>query len=97
MPTVAHDFMPASDLARDVLTVRSALATAYGGASQFGREVFGACLFGHLNNGGPLSAHAPEDVAAEYARQECVEFEMLDLDAERDGVLAALRALQGAA
>ena len=95
MPTVVHDFMPEPDLARDVRTVRSALAVAFGGASQYGPATFAACILGHAANGGILSAHEPEDAAAEYARQECADFEMLDADTGTGEVLAALR-LQGA-
>ena len=97
MPTTRHDFFPPPAIDQDVRLVRHALSMAYGGASQYGAEHFGAALFGHMNNGGLLSAHTPELVAAEYARQECDEFPALDAAVEAADVLEALRGLWGQA
>ena len=95
MPTARHDLFPAPAIDQDVRAIRSALAIAYGGASQYGPAVFGACIFGHQNNGGILSAHAPEAVAAEYGRQEAEQFEALDAAVEAAAVLEAVQALWG--
>jgi hypothetical protein len=95
MPTTRHDFFPPPAIDQDVRAIRSALAIAYGGASQYGPAVFGACIFGHQNNGGILSAYPPAEVAAEFGRQEAEQFEALDAAVEAAVVLQAVQALWG--
>ena len=97
MPTTRHDFFPPPAIDQDVRLVRHALSMAYGGASQFGAEVFGACLHGHLANGGILSAYEAGAVAVEFGRQEAEQFEALDAEVEAAAVMQALQALWGQA
>jgi hypothetical protein len=77
-------------LALGVEAAREALATAYGGFSQFGSSEMARTIAGHHRNGGPLARFPVNVLVEEFAAQEARQW--YACGAERGLVAAEIRA-----
>jgi hypothetical protein len=73
-----------------VETARAALATVYGGMSQFGSSEMARAIAGNHRNGGPLARFPVNVLVEEFAAQEARQW--YDCGAERGLVAAEIRA-----